>query len=545
MKRITVFLFSIALSLNLMAEDYLRLAISASEQGDYETVIEYTTQHLAVYPKDAQAYYYRALAYAIENEYGKALKDATNAVTYWDKKTKGLALADVYGLRAWIYEQVEDFEKALEDHNAAVKKDKSNVDSYTSRAAYYYRLDKYDLASEDYRVAMAMQPDSSVWKIEAARCLLALGDYAQADSLLTPVTKLEPRNEEARRLLAVACYYKDDKKAFVDNYLIYLDIADGGELSLLAMVAVEGEYEYVIRSIARLLATTQNKTYWYGVRARINRENRHYEEAISDLNRMELQYGDSIENPFVFYQMAQCYEGLYDFPKTIEYYNRLIEYLQKHDREADIYYINRATAYCNNGEFEKAYKDLDQAWQIATTATSRIHFVRGCCHEMEHKYKDAFEDFNKAINMNDGVSGIMYLFRGKYYLLYKNDTLRANADFEKVLTMDTIVQAQTCRHYALAYLGRYAEAESWMAQVIEAYPYPESYYDAACLYSRMSQEEKSIDYLTTAFNLGYRNMVHVARDNDLDAIRNRDDFKELLLQYQKEKVKSLLEQLTF
>ena len=82
-----------------------------------------------------------------------------------------------------------------------------------------------------------------------------------------------------------------------------------------------------------------------------------------------------------------------------------------------------------------------------------------------------------------------------------------------------------------------------MNQLLEAYPDAGNYYDAACLYSLMGEGEQAVAYLRKAFEVGYRSLVHIAQDNDLDAIRGRDDFKELLLQYQKEKVKSLLEQL--
>lgn len=543
MKRLTILLTAAVLSLHLMAENYLELAAQAGKEGKYETVVEYATQHLSTSPKDAAAYYYRAVGYAALEEYGKALKDATQAITYWNKKNKEIPLAGVYFLRAMIYEQIEEYEKALADYNAAVKKDKNNVEAYTNRAEFYYRMDEYTLAEQDYRKAAMMQPDNSVWQIEMARCRLAQAHYEEAGAILKPLTKLEPRNEEARRLLSLVYLYQDQKQDFVDHYLLYLDMADGGDLTLLTMVAEDGAYSYIIKAIARMMATTENKTYWHGVRARIYRENKHYEEALEDLQKMEQAYGDSIENPFVYYQMARCYDGLYDFPKAVDYYTRLIRFLKQNHSEEAAYYIDRADAYCNSGEIEKALADTETALELAVSGSSIIYYSRGWIYEMARNYGAAFEAYNKAITMDDGVSNIMYLLRGKNYLLHQQDTARANADFETVLRMDTLIEEGSCRHYALAYLGRHEEAKHWMNQLLEAYPDAGNYYDAACLYSRMGEGEQAVAYLRKAFELGYRSLVHIAQDNDLDAIRERDDFKELLLQYQKEKVKSLLEQL--
>ncbi|MGN1239806.1 MAG: TPR end-of-group domain-containing protein [Paludibacteraceae bacterium] len=545
MKRLTTLLTAVVLSLHLTAENYLELAAQAGKEGKYEAVVEYTTQHLSTSPKDAAAYYYRAVGYATLEEYGKALKDVKQAIAFYNKKCADLTLTNLYALRAMIYEQIEDYEKALADYNTAVKKDKNNVEAYTNRAEYYYRMDEYALAEQDYRKAAMLQPDNSEWQIEMARCRLAQALYEDARAILKPLTKLEPRNEEARRLLALVYLYQDQKQTFVDHYLIYLDLADGGDLTPLAMVAANGAYSYVIKAITRMLATTDNKTYWYGVRARIYRENKHYEEALGDLQKMEQAYGDSIENPFVYYQMAKCYDGLYDFTKAVGYYSKLIHFLGQTNRLEATYYLDRANAYCNQGDIDKALTDTESALSLATGGSSVIYFYRGWFYEMVRNYKAAFEEYNKAITMDDGVFHTLYLLRGKNYLLHQQDTARANADFETVLGMDTLVAEGSCRHYALAYLGRYVEAKAWMNRLLETNPDAGNYYDAACLYSRMGEAEQAVAYLRKAFELGYRSLVHIIQDNDLDAIRERDDFKELLQQYQKEKVKSLLEQLTF
>ena len=53
-------------------------------------------------------------------------------------------------------------------------------------------------------------------------------------------------------------------------------------------------------------------------------------------------------------------------------------------------------------------------------------------------------------------------------------------------------------------------------------------YNVACLHSRLGEKEKSIEYLTKAFENGYTNYDWLNRDPDLDSIRNEPAFIELM-----------------
>ena len=114
MKRLSILLTAVVLSLHLMAENYLELAKQAGKEGKYEAVVEYATEHLSTSPKEATAYYYRAVGYAALEEYGKALKDLSQAIAYYNKKCADLTLTDLYGIRALIYEEIEEYEKRQE-----------------------------------------------------------------------------------------------------------------------------------------------------------------------------------------------------------------------------------------------------------------------------------------------------------------------------------------------------------------------------------------------------------------------------------------------
>ena len=82
------------------------------------------------------------------------------------------------------------------------------------------------------------------------------------------------------------------------------------------------------------------------------------------------------------------------------------------------------------------------------------------------------------------------------------------------------------------FLGKSDEALEWMQKILELDPNnPGCWYDMACLLARMGKCDESVAALRTSFEKGYRSFPHIEHDNDLDAVRDREDFKALIQEY--------------
>ena len=124
-----------------------------------------------------------------------------------------------------------------------------------------------------------------------------------------------------------------------------------------------------------------------------------------------------------------------------------------------------------------------------------------------------------------------YLMRGEL-LLKKGDETDARKDFEKVVQIDTAAVAGSCTQYALHFLGKDDEAMEWMEKIIVSDPNDAGHlYDKSCLLARMGRLDDSMAALETAFEMGYRSFEHIKQDDDMDPIRNREDFKALIDKY--------------
>ena len=62
------------------------------------------------------------------------------------------------------------------------------------------------------------------------------------------------------------------------------------------------------------------------------------------------------------------------------------------------------------------------------------------------------------------------------------------------------------------------------------------YYDAACLYCRMGKRDEALVFLEKSLANGYRRFAHMERDDDMDLIRNTEEYKRLIERYNKKSI---------
>ena len=59
----------------------------------------------------------------------------------------------------------------------------------------------------------------------------------------------------------------------------------------------------------------------------------------------------------------------------------------------------------------------------------------------------------------------------------------------------------------------------------------------------MNRPDEAVQYFKTSLEKGYRAFYHIEIDDDLDSLRERDDFKEVLEKYRQKKVLDLFNKL--
>lgn len=544
MKHLLLTLTAILLTISTFAQTKMELANQAFNEGDYASVIQYATDQLKQSPKDAEALAMRAVAFMATEDNTSAMADITAAIKYWNKKCP-ITLAKLYCLRGYIYESEEQYKSALEEYNLAVKKDSKNPAGYKSRAELYYKHQMYAEAEADYRKAYELEPTDSDLAVETARCLLQQGKKDDAAQILDRIIKYEPMQAEAIRLRAVMHYYDGNFTSAIDMYIAYLSL-DHGDMDIL-LYASSSEYAYALKAVTNKLKSAQedsDRFYWLGVRANIYQVKNQYDEALADLRAMKAYIPDTVFNTFITYQSARCYYFVYDFKKAVENYTLLIDYYRNAGVSVDEELSARGYCYERLGSYQEAIADYTEVINGNTDYSPLAYCRRSVCkHEMDEPVEASIEDLNKGLLLDENNISCL-IMRGKYLLTEQHDTLRANRDFERLLQVDTVIGGgYTSRHFALMYLGRNDEAVEWLNKIIGNEPDAGNYYDGACLYARMNRPDEAMKYLKSALDMGYKDLRYIEIDDDLDSLRNRQDYKDLIAKYQKEKISNLFNKL--
>ena len=517
--------------------DTIRLA-TMMENAQYDEVIALTTRELKRFPKSGAMYYYRCMASAYQGQLPSAIDDLTRAIRY--HRDAPMALPDMYVLRAGLYTLLDDTVAALTDYTLAIQsagKHPRHAGYYVRRARAYAYYEQYDHAADDYRSACRISPDNAELQLELARYLALSGQTAEARLLLEDLSTLHPEQIEAPYLLAVLlCYYLEDYNASV-NWVItaltrrYLADRTLGEADILFMAGAI-DYPYVYRAlsdeITRYDAAEEYglRDLFYLLRAELLRQRGYADDALADLDSVSPFSFPRKMEPALEQERIQLLVQLQRWQEVIDRTTPLIAL----SPDSSPYYPTRAAAYYGLEQYPAAEADLRRAFALDSSAHTA--FLFSMLYQRQHRYAEEARYLSYTIDHTDSLYAHLtqaYLLRGEAYLRSR-DTIAAYRDFHEVLRRDTDYY-NTVRHYALYRLGRCEEALTWVRRLIQEYPEPGSYYDAACLYAQQGDTAQALCYLEIALRWGYSDPRQMLHDPDLAPLRSHPDFQALVDRY--------------
>lgn len=541
MKRIAFITLILLQTIFLKAEDYLSVIQKAWNVEDFAAVIDNANKLLSKSPKSTVGFYYRGMAYFHTEMYGQAISDFTFAIKHCSKKDTIVVASDIYGYRAKTFVITGDTASALKDYSAAIKINPNDAELYINRGVLYENKLQYAEAESDYKKALDILQYNVDVEMRLAYCQTKQGKVSDAKATLERVIRMNPRNFDVKKEMALLCKSDNDIKSFVDYYIEYLEYASDGDDEML-VEASRDEYDYTVSAIEKVLGETKYKSYWLSIRVKVDMANNHYDVAIESLKKIEEIHSDSIVSPFVYYRMAVCYSNIGEYSKAVSYYTTLIDF-EENDNSLDADDIfGRGLCYENMGSFDNAMADYNRALSMKDNDAEYLCH-RGMLYEKIDSLQAAKVDYDKAI-ASDKDLAVAYLLRGKLLMRDFNDTNAAKSDFDEVLRLDTVVKSDSHRAQALCLLGKDNEAVAWINKMLGQTPVLYSvYYEAACLYALMGVCDSAVTYLGMAFEMRKFNNVQVQRERDFDNVRQCENFKALISQHSGKKLQEMFDSL--
>jgi tetratricopeptide (TPR) repeat protein len=191
------------------------------------------------------------------------------------------------------------------------------------------------------------------------------------------------------------------------------------------------------------------------------------------------------------------------------------------------------------------------------------HYKLGQCHQQELQFPEAAACYGRALEAlrrleqagklrgQPRYAGWQKTFQQSLAFCQAAQQAIADLDFALKQPPALVPQLLDVRVRALARAGRHADAAATADRLYDRAPDdPKNLYNAACAYAlcvtavgpgkttgQLSAEEKAarercaaraVAVLREAVAKGYKDAAHMKQDGDLDALRDRDDFKKLL-----------------
>jgi tetratricopeptide (TPR) repeat protein len=132
-------------------EKFYALIISG-EKVDPNLLLNYVNQAIRLDPNLGRAYFYRGELYEDLGQYQRAIEDYSQAIRLDPN------LGRAYRYRAGVYEDLGQYHRAIEDYSQAIRLFPVPF-SYLSRGHSNYYLGQYQRAVEDYTQAIRLDPN--------------------------------------------------------------------------------------------------------------------------------------------------------------------------------------------------------------------------------------------------------------------------------------------------------------------------------------------------------------------------------------------------
>lgn len=493
--------------------------VEAINNNNAEEALDYLNKEINEHPDNGYAFAWIALVRNYNEEFGRALTAANVAVKKIPSKDKEYK-AFAYGTRAQVYLNLEDTIQALKDYSQAINIVPDDDRFYNQRAQVYYEQGKYDLADKDYLKMISLKEGDVMGYMGIGRNANAQKRYEDAIKQFDYVVKLEPNYSSAYSFRAESYIGLKKYNEAIDDVITALGIDRDRKAFYELQELADSAFEQTVAKLKVQKIKEPNEQSWdydlgivYERAAKYNKAIAYYKESL-----------EKESNIITASRISSCYDDLGDYDKALEYCNQAIAL----DSVKTNYLYEKANIQDNAGRTQEAIKTMSD--YIANTPDEPAgYYQRGWFKDLSGDIEGALEDYTMAITLQPNEA-YAYLNRGVLYRL-KGENAKAESDFKQVVRLDSIPEEAECSFYAYYYLGQKDKAIEVLNTMLDK-DKKGNCYDAACLYSVMGEKEKALSYLRQSLEDGYRRFAHIKRDRDLINIRNTEEFKVLLKEFE-------------
>ena len=488
--------------------------------NNYSEAIEYFKKEISDNPKNGYPYAWIAMIWAQEEEYGQALTAADKAIKLLPKNDPEF-VASAYSVRGDVYLNLKDTTRALADMSMVIKQCPEDESYRKKRAQLYYEQRRYDMSDADYRKIIEYEPGSVTGYMGIGRNALMQERWDDAIKQFDYVLMLASDYSSAYSFRAEAYMGKQMWKEATDDVVSALKLDMDLKALALACKLEEPAFTMLVSKIRIQSAKEPNVDKWPFVAGFMHECKKQYAKAIDYYNAAN----DRDPSAGYYYRVAWCQSELGDYDSALSNIDRALDM-----DTTDLDYMEfRANMLYEVGRAKAAIEEFDRVLSVNPEYGWGYH-SRGWYKDMIGDKDGALDDYSVAIVLDPEYS-YSYLCRANIYKEQGNTAL-AEDDFKKVIELEETSGEYAGAQHAYLGLGQYDKAKAVMDSIIARdEDRAGSYYDAACLYSRMRDKNNALMFLEKSLEMGFKRFAHMALDTDLDYIRDSEEFLALMRKY--------------
>ena len=505
---------------------------------DEEQALSLLDNQLKGTPDNAEALFLRAKILRNQKDYANAMRDINHAIRVNKPRKTGICNSTLHWTKSSLYNRMQDFENEIAELKTALSFAKKDNKDYVQDISFdlgqaYYALGRYAESDAVYEEMIKADETDQPAMAGLARNMIARKEYRDAAILLEKAKVYDVEYTGTYKFAMQAYMGLEDYDKAIDNAILLFEKDDDEFTDYMVKVFMKHK-TYAVANIREKIRDSISPAAWKIVLANIYEESGEYEKALAIFDELEADFG---KDPWLNIHKADCYKELGLVQTAIAEYDLAL------GKDYDSFiYGEKGSVYRGAGMYREAIEQYD-LFIDTEPASACGYYAKGWCFELSGDDDTAMKFYNEGIDLDKSYPYI-YLMRGQLFLK-KGDRQNAESDFNHVLQLDTLVGGNSCRHYALHFLGRDDEAQEWMEKILADEPLDHgNWYDQACLFSRMGRLDEAVEALEKCLEMGYCKFGHIEHDDDLDAIRDREDFKSVVARYSsklEERIASLRE----
>ena len=506
----------------------IKRAIELISEKQLTEAERYLADEISTNPKCAAAYDLLSIIKLREGKPGEALSYSDKAINLYSKKDKeGMSMA--YYHRAGAFVHIEDTANAINDYLMAIKINDSFDKALIELADIYFYCKRYEESDKTYKKLSELDRGNAMAYYGLARNAYNQNLYDKAIELISFSRKLDPKSSTPDRLMMRLHYRKHEFEKTLDFCIKVLNQDEYDEEGYYTLIELSDSIPETVfsRINKEVIMNNEKADYWKFHKAHAYMNSHDYTKAVDVLEKLYESQDVNIQS--LTWLLANCYEEL-DIPEKVI---PLMDMAIENDPSDADYFIKRADAKFYTRDLAGAVEDFEKYLSLTKEDAYWIYYRLGWIKEIEKDYAGALELYNTSIDLNPDYSYI-YMQKGNLLKTFLNDTIAAKDCFLKVLEIEKGIDDNMCKHYAYVGLGDYTKAIEVTDSLLAMFPTPGNHYDAACVYGRMGNAEKAMQYFKMALEKGYLKLNHIEQDDDLDLIKSTEEYKTLMEKYWKQ-----------